>query len=273
MKKHFPSFPRILRVATLLILFVTGCAQSSSPVRPPEEFEKETFTAMSAFYCEYKRWPNDWKEFDDFLVVIGKGDSLGEDYRNPVLESPRAVLATLSYENILGSARRVSFIAPPQCEEESNEGDVQMCGGRVSFRLPKDFVVMGGVAIKERWRAPPYPDAAWKSKSGGYVIAFRFGEVELEPSAVAGFKQTLEAAYETSIPNLKWLVREVVEQNGKVFLAHEFESNSSRGRIATVIISTSFGGRLLTINVVGPVEGRSKVEEFARKITSSLRTK
>lgn len=255
------------------MLFVGGCAQSASPLRPPEEFEKETFTAISSFYCEYKRWPNDWNEFDEFLTAVGKGDSLGEDYRNPVLESPRAVLATLSYESMLGAARRVSFIAPPQCEESGDERDVQMCGGRVSFRLLKEFTVMGGVVIKERWRAPPYPDAAWKSKSGGYVIAVRFGEVDLEPAAVADFKQTLEAAYETSIPSLKWLVREVVEQNGRVFLAHEFESTSSRGRIATVVISTSFSGKLLTINVVGPAEGRSQVEEFARNITNSLRIK
>jgi hypothetical protein len=271
MKKIKDIFTPFFKIAMVGAVLLVGCSQSTSPVRPPEEFEKETFTAISSFYCEYKRWPADWNEFKEFLTAINKGDSLGEDYRNPVLESPRAVLETLNYESAFGGPRRVSFIAPPYCEQGGDERDVPMCGGRVKFRLPKDFTVMGGVSIKERWRAPPFPDAAWKSKSGGYIIAFRFGEVELEPSKVAAFKETLEAAYETSVPGLKWLVREVVEQNGRVFLAHEFESDSTRGRISTVLISTSFDGKLLTINVVGPAEGRTQVEEIARKVTSSLR--
>ncbi len=254
-----------------LLSLLQACASSSAGVRAPEQFEQDTFTSVSAFYCEYKRWPQDWQEFKEYLSSVGQGDTLGEDYRNATLDSPRAILVTLDYESIFGAPRRVSFIAPPQCEEPVDPREIMMCGGRVSFRLPPAFSVMGGVSIKERWRVPPYPDAAWRSKSGGYVVAFRFGEVALEPAGVADFKETLEAAYETSIPGLKWTVREVVEQNGKTFLAHEFESNSARGRIVTVIISTSFDSRLLTINVVGPVEGRAQVEEYAREITNSLR--
>ena len=258
----------LFKIATLLSL--VGCA-SGSTLRPPEEFEEQTFKSISAFYCEYKRWPNDWQEFKEYLNSTGQGDTLGEDYPNATLESSRAVLVTLNYENIIGSPRKVSFIAPPQCEGIGEPGEVSMCGSRVAFRLPQGFSVMGGVAIKERWRVPPYPDAAWRSKSGGYVIAFRFGEVNVEPSAIPEFKQTLEAAYETSIPGIKWLVREVVEQNGRTFLAHEFESDSTRGKLTTVLISTSFDNRLLTINVVGPSEGRSQVEEYARAVTNSLR--
>ncbi len=273
MSGWFSSFRALGGLIALLTLNLTACLGPSSPVRPPEEFEKETFSAISSFYCEYKRWPSDWSEFREFLVAIGKGETLAEDYPDARLESPRAVLATLEYKGVLGAPKRVSFIAPPYCEEPGDERDVSMCGGRVRLRLPKDFWVMGGVAVKERWRAPPFPDAAWKSKSGGYFIAVRFDEVPLEPSAVSGFKQPLEAAYETSIPSLKWLVREVVESGGRTFLAHEYESDSTRGRIVTVLISTSFDGKLLTINVGGPAEGRSQVEEIARKITNSLRLK
>ena len=267
--KLAPRTPTPLLKA-LSALLVAGCS-ATGPVRPPEQFEEDTFKSISSFYCEYKRWPNDWIEFKDYLVSVGQGDTIGEDYPNATLESPRAVLATLNYEHIIGSPKKVSFIAPPQCEGVGDPRDVLMCGSRVGFRLPSGFSVMGGVAIKERWRVPPFPDAAWRSKSGGYVIAFRFGEVLVEPVGIPEFKQTLEAAYETSIPSLKWLVREVVEQNGRTFLAHEFESDSSRGRLVTVIISTSFDGKLLTINVVGPVEGRVQVEDYAREVTNSLR--
>ncbi len=258
--------------AAPLVLLVAGCAREpASPVRPPEEFEKETFQAISTFYCEYKRWPNDWKEFKDFLDSIGKGDSLGEDYRGATLESPRAILVTLNYDTLLGSPSRVSFIAPPQCEPPANPKDTLMCGGRISLRLPPEFSVMGGVAVKERWRAPPYPDAAWRSKSGGYVVALRFWEVMVEPGAIEQFKETWEASYETSIPGLTWVVREVVEQDGRTFLAHEFESDTSRGRTVTVVVSTSFDGKLFSVNIAGPIEGRTQVEAYAREIMHSLK--
>lgn len=259
-------------VQLFLLVVVAGCSSGpASPVRPPEEFEKETFNSISAFYCEYKRWPKDWAEFKGFLDSIGQGDTLGEDYTNPVLESPRAVLATLNYETLLSGPTRVSFIAPPQCETSAPKGDVLLCGGRVSMRLPQGFSLMGGVAVKERWRSPPYPDAAWRSKSGGYVIALRFAEVQVEESAIAEFKETLEASYETSIPGMTWLVREVVEQNGRTFLAHEFENDSSRGRIVTVVVSTSFDGRLFSLYIAGPIEGRPQVEEYARELMQSLK--
>lgn len=270
MKNSYRILNTLLKLVTPALLLACS-ATTTTTVRPPEEFEEQAFKAMSSFYCEYKRWPENWQEFQEFVTSVGLGETVGADFPSASLESPRAIITTLDYQNMLGSPRKVSFIAPPQCEKAKDPEQVVMCGGRVTFRLPQGFSLMGGVAVKERWRAPPYPDAAWRGQSGGYIIAFRFGEVLVDRGAIADFKETLEAAYETSIPGLKWVQREVVEQNNLPLLLHEFESNSSRGRLATIVLSASFDGKLLSINVVGPVEGRSKVEELARLVTTSLR--
>ncbi len=261
-------FVVIVVVSVLLI----GCAgRRSGSLRAAESTEEQAFQFLSAFYCKEKRWPAGWEEFSAFVLARDGGTEVVRSFRNAQLSSPRAILLTLDYNDDSGAPRRVSFITPPQCTMNSDQSVVSMAAGRVWFKLPYGFSVLGGKAIEERWKRPPYPDAAWEDPVSGVVIALRFGEAELPSGGMSAIKGKLEESYEASVTNLSWLVRKIKNQGSTEFLLHEYESDSVKGRLLTASLTFGFDGKLLTVNIVGPVEQRHAVEMVAEAVYASFR--
>lgn len=269
---------RVAAIVALTVgLFVGGCSSREEPTPPLEvgdvaSNERVVFGAAAGFYCARAGWPKDWDELVDFERARGSDVGVLETFEEPEFETPRAILLTLSYRKGDGAARKVTFIAPPSCGEGVKKSDtraVSIAGGGVRFRLPERFRLMKGEAVKERWRAPPYPDAAWSS-SDGRVIAVRFGDVELDRDDTVDFLADVSEAYQASVPTLAWIARDVISVQGAPMLRHEFENSSSRGVLRSVVLSGSFDHRLFAITVTGPAEVSESVTQAASEITDGL---
>ena len=263
---------RLALVVLILSVFVSGCAsRRSALLRSPESREEHAFQYLTAFYCKEKRWPASWDEFVTFALPHEAGDALVRYFGSPRISSQRAILLTVDYQDETAGPRRVSFIAPPQCVTNTDPMVVSMAAGRVLFNVPHGFSVLGGKAIEERWKRPPFPDAAWDDPVSEVVIALRFGEAELPAKGVSAIKSDLEKAYESSVTNLSWLVRKVKKQGSSEFILHEYESDSVKGRLLTASLTYAFDGKPLTVNVVGPVGQRDAIEAVAEKLYASFR--
>ncbi len=278
MMKLLRLTPIVVTLLTVTSLF--GCS-STSPnpngaggdggltVRKPELLEKQLFESMRDYYCDHKRWPESLDDVEAFEVARGANEGLFADFKKPHFESQRAIILTMNYENSVGVERKVSFIAPPQCEGGSSEGRVSIAAGRIRFALPSGFRLMGGADVKARWKNPPYPDAAWMGDSE-ILIAIRFGDVEVAEGELSGLSAELQEAYERSVPGLVWIKKEALAVKGRTLLEHEFESDSSRGRIASYVISAAFDRRLVAITVVGPADHRAEIDDVARSVEQTL---
>ncbi len=272
------SFRCVLRLLLGVVLVITmGCGASSvgpegagESTRKPESSEKRMFSVMSRYYCEHKRWPKTLDEVEAFAESVDESSIETGKFQNPTLESSRAVVLTLGYDNNLGTRRKVSFIAPPRCDDEKVDGEISIAAGRIRFEVPTGFVLMSGEAIKERWKAPPFPDAVWRDESG-VLIAIRFGDVEVTPAELQPLEPSLTEAYEGSVPSLTWLRHGTRLVADRIVLEHEFESDSSIGRLVNFVISTSFDGKLLAITLIGRADEVARVEEMATHVESSLR--
>jgi hypothetical protein len=225
---------------------------------------------MSAFYCAHKRWPLEWSEFAGDQSRKGDDTSWLTNFGGAKIESSRAILTTVRYQDPSGQQKTVHFIAPPECDSSPTPQDISMAAGRVRFSLPHGFSVLKGAEIQERWKNPPYPDAAWEDSVSGVVLAVRFGEVVVEPTGLAELKPALDEAYATSIPGISLISSGVRTGGGPDRLVHYFESDSSRGRLLTLSMAFSFDGKLLVINVIGPVEAKAAIEQVAVAVRSGL---
>lgn len=265
----------VLLIAPLVI--TTGCGASSvgpagasESIRKPASAEKRMFSVMSRYYCEHKRWPKTLDEMGAFAESVDESPIDTGKFQNPTLESSRAVVLTLSYDNNLGARRKVSFIAPPHCDDEKVDGEISIAAGRIRFEVPTGFALMSGEAIKGRWKNPPFPDAVWRDDSG-VLIAIRFGDVEVTSSELQTLAPSLTEAYEGSVPSLTWMRHSPRVIDDRTILEHEFESDSSTGRLINFVISTSFDEKLLAITLIGPAKDAARVEEMATQVESSLR--
>jgi hypothetical protein len=239
-------------------------------VRPAESVEQQAFQAMSAFYCSRKRWPLEWSEFAAEQSKVPGSSAWLHHFVRAKIEVSRAIVATVRYYDEAGGQKQVHFIAPPECGSSRSPQEISIAAGRVGFRLPAGFSSLGGREIKERWKNPPYPDTAWEDPVSGVVLAVRFGETAVEPSGLSELKPVLDEAYASSIPGIKLLVSGVRHGAGPDRLVHYFESDSSRGRLLTLSMGFSFDGKLLVLNVIGPVQARAAVEQVAVAVRADL---
>jgi hypothetical protein len=266
-----PVFPH---VSLALCLLFAACSTTPIPaVRPPDVEERAVFGEMSAFYCKQQRWPVSWDEFLSSERGDEEAGSYVSDFLNPKLESPRAILLTLRYTNPQGVDRKVTFIAPPDCGESTRAEEVSIAGGRVTFSLPKRFVVLDAKVIKAKWKEGPYPDVAWQDSQKGIFVTVSFGEVQVEPGEMEEFKVELEDAYEGSVPKLQWVEKRLEDVGGSPELVHEFISESSNGVLVSYLVSRSFDGRQLSLSVAGPGDRQSEVEGLGGSIRDSLRVR
>lgn len=234
---------------------------------PPEQI---AFKEMSAFYCSHKRWPQTWGEFAGQF----KQAEWIERFQSAELTVPRAIVSTVRYQGQGGAVNNVAFIAPPTCGSDSSPADpraISIAGGRVLLLVPHGFSLLQASDIQARWGGAPYPDVAWEDAVSGVIVALRFGELDLAPTALEGLKPELEAAYQESVPGVGWLARAYRVDDGPARLVHHFESDSSRGRLSTMAFTFSFDSKLLTLTVVGPAEQRAAVQQVAVAVRSTLR--
>lgn len=266
---------RVFILAALVI--ISGCGASSvtpvgegEPVQGVESSEKRMFSVMSRYYCEHKRWPKTLEEVQAFAESVEDGRFALEEFQKPSLTSSRAVVLTLGYDTELGARRKVSFIAPPRCDEEKIDGEISIAAGRIRFEVPPGFTLMTSEAVKGRWKAPPFPDAVWRDEDG-LLIAIRFGDVEVTSAELEELAPSLAEAYEGSVPSLKWVRQGPRVIDDRTVLEHEFESDSSNGRLVNFVISTSFDDKLLAVTLISRAEDAERVEKVATQVENSLR--
>jgi hypothetical protein len=263
--------PFVLACSILLV----GCATTPTAPAPsvsqdePDSFEKAAFDVLSDYYCSQKGWPKEWAEVEDFQKGRGQDAAWLQSVKAPQIASPRAIFLTLSYTSAEGARRRATYIAPPRCGKESESGVVEIAAEGVVFKLPSGFELMPARVVQQRWKAPPYPDAAWSSEDGR-LLAIRFGDVELKPEELPQFSEDMAEAYESSIPSLVWTFKDSKTISNKPVLYHEFQSAASSGPIVNVVFSGVFDGRLFAITITGPTEKADAVVQAARQVEQSL---
>lgn len=241
------------------------------PLRTPEPAEKIVFDAMSSFYCAQKRWPSSWDDLAQFEGLSTEAHSALGEMLTPDLSSPRAILLVVRYKNAQGLDRRVVYIAPPECDGETDADRISMAGGRVSFARLPGFTQLDGAAVKAKWKDGPYPDVAWQDASRGIFVTVRFGEVPITPQELPALKEELEAAYESSLKSLTWIERSVAADEEPPKLVHILSSESPSGATISYTMSMSFDDRLLTISVSGPADREKGIEQVAGTLRRSLR--
>jgi len=259
-----------------LVLGALLCFAGCSPVAPtaprtPEAGEKTVFTAVSSFYCSERRWPKTWDELIHYEGLSTEAHHAVGEMIAPDLSSPRALLLVVRYKNMQGIDRKVTYIAPPECEGSKDAAYVSMVGGRVTFKKIPGFEPLKGVEIKAKWKDGPYPDAAWRDESGAVLITVSFGEVPVEPADLGGLKEELEAAYESSVPGVTWIERSLARDEEPPKLIHMLSSDTSSGRSLSYSMSMSFDTRLLTLSVSGPASRQKEVEEVGNSLRHSVR--
>jgi hypothetical protein len=273
MKLYFSPF--LAGVLFTLTSGFAGCAPArvSTPSGDPANIEKQLFATLSTYYCKQYQWPRSLEQLREQGGQVSADKDFFEQFEDAKFESPRAVLWTMTYVSRDGTPRKVSFIAPPRCgvdpRSKPDKRDVSIAGGGVVFRLPESFSLLKGAMVQQRWKAPPYPDAAW-SAPDGRLIAIRFGEHEISDAEVSEALEDVIEAYEAAVPSLVWRSKESRVVAGKNVLRLEFESNSSAGRIINVVYSASFDGRLFAITITGPLENEVGVSAVAESVEGSL---
>jgi hypothetical protein len=190
---------------------------------------------------------------------------------SPDLASPRALLLVVRYKNMQGIDRKVTYIAPPECGSSKDSARVSMIGGRVSFKKVRGFEPLKAAEIKAKWKDGPYPDAAWRDETGAILITVSFGEVPVESSDLEVLKEELEAAYESSVPGVTWIEKNLAAGEEPPKLIHILSSDTPSGRSLSYSMSMSFDGRLLTISVSGPASRQREVEEVGNSVRHSLK--
>lgn len=270
--------PQFFLVASFVLAccaLLVGCATTPPPPAAnisqvePESFEKIAFDVLSDYYCVQKKWPTAWTDVVEFQRDRGEEVVWLQTVDDPRISSPRAIFLSLSYNSAEGAPRRATYIAPPRCGKESEMGVVEIAAEGVVFKLPDGFELMPTKIVQQRWKAPPYPDAAW-SASDGRLLAIRFGEVEIRPEELSKFADDMAEAYESSIPSLVWTFKDVKVISGKPVLYHEFQSAASTGPIVNVVFSSAFDNRLFAITITGPTEKADAVVQAARQVEQSL---
>jgi len=271
-------FIRLTSLCLLAIpaLLVGGCSTVPAPISPlvsveqPDVFEKEAFEVVADFYCSNKRWPVSWVEVEDFQRSRGREVVWLEAVEDPKLSSSRAIFFTLKYVSAEAKPRRATYIAPPHCGKDSVKGIVSIAAEGVVFELPAGFELLPAKEVQKRWKAPPYPDAAWGT-SDGKVLAIRFGDLQIKPDELPQFAKDMAEAYEASIPSLVWTFKDSKNIGGKPVLYHEFKSTASTGPLINVVFSGVFDRHLFAITLTGPMDGAAGVVQAARQVESSLK--
>lgn len=270
------AFGFSLRFVSLcgLLLSANGCSTDQpTPPRAPEQIEQRLFKDVSAFYCSQQRWPVSWGEFVQLQESVTPGSSgYLVKFADADLDSPRAILLTVRYKNEEGNDRKVTFIAPPDCNGGQSSDSISIAGGRVTFLLPDGFRVLDAKAIKAKWKDGPYPDVAWQSLKNDIFVTVSFGEVSVEPSEMEDFKVELEEAYE-SLPGITWIEKRLEDVDGSPELVHEFLSDSAGGSVVSYNLARSFDGRHMAISVAGSGDRIKPVESTAAVIRESLRVR
>lgn len=260
----------------LTLVVCVGCQTVSMPPTTidkavePVSFEQLAFDLLSDYYCGAKRWPDSWEQVEQFQRSRGDDTAWMQVATNIQISSPRAIFLTLDYTDNQGQKRRATFIAPPSCGTEPPKELVSIAGEGVVFRLPDDFTLMSLSDIRQRWKKPPYPDAAWITPEDR-ILAIRFGELEMQEDELSQFAGEIAEAYELSIPSLAWTYKDIKRISGKSVLYHEFQSTTSRGAILNVVFSGVFDNRLFAITITGPTEDADGVIQIAHSIEQSLR--
>jgi hypothetical protein len=257
-----------------LLFSAYGCSTvEPTPPRAPEQIEERLFKDVSAFYCSQQRWPASWGEFVQLQESAAPGASgYLVKFSDAELDSPRAILLTVRYKNEEGNQRKVTFIAPPDCNGGRSSDTVSIAGGRVTFYLPEGFQVLDGKAIKAKWKDGPYPDVAWQNLKTDVFVTVNFGEVSVEPAEMEAFKVELEEAYE-SLPGITWIEKRLEDVDGSPELVHEFMSDNPSGSVVSYNIARSFDGRHLAISIAGAGDKIKAVESTASVIRGSLRVR
>lgn len=258
---------------------IIGCAKAPAPesvplvLNDPTILEQAAFKLTSDFYCDRKRWPLEWGELVAFQRQRGEDASWIEQVQDPQVSSPRAIFLSFEYTGADKAPRRAMYIAPPRCGQtsgkESDEELVSIAADGVVFRLPDGFELMPVKHVQQRWKSPPFPDAAW-SAADGRVLAIRFGDLELKPDELLLYAEDMAAAYESSVPSLVWTAKDSRAIGGKPALYHEFQSQASQGPILNVVFSSVFDGKLFAITITGPTEYSDSVVQAARQIEQTL---
>ena len=156
------------------------------------------------------------------------------------------------------------------------EERVQLKDGRVSFVLPAGFKPMSKEDINFKFgrKGAAYaPDFAYSNEQQNVSVAVGFRGSGLQAAPLDELKKAMEAQFESSIPGVEWIEREIITRDGRRWMHLHLKAAAVDTGVINDMYATVFEGQLLLFNFNSTIAQYEKYKESLRKSAQSINIK
>ncbi|HZH29832.1 MAG TPA: hypothetical protein VEY11_03640 [Pyrinomonadaceae bacterium] len=159
--------------------------------------------------------------------------------------------------------------------QESGER-VQLRDGRVSFVPPAGFKPMSKEDINVKFGRKGEvhaPDYAYGNERQNVSVAVGFRGSGLQEALLDELKKIMVAQFESSIPGIEWIEREIITREGRRWLRLHFKAKAIDTGIINDMYFTIFDGQLLLFNFNSTIAQYENYKESLRRSAQSINVK
>ena len=153
---------------------------------------------------------------------------------------------------------------------------VQFRDGRVSFVPPAGFKPMSkeDINVKFGRKGAAYaPDFAYSNEQQNVSVAVGFRGSGLQAAPLGELKKAMEAQFESSIPGVEWIEREIITRDGRSWIHLHLKAKAIDTGIINDMYFTIFDGQLLLFNFNSTIAQYDKYKESLRKSAETITVK
>lgn len=129
------------------------------------------------------------------------------------------------------------------------QNTVSLANGRLTFEVPTGLQAMTREQIALKFPKSSPPQYVYANAKGGISIAVTFSQSAVAVGQLGELKSAMEQMLPRMTPGLQWITRETVSINGQPWVHLEMTSSAVDTDIHNHMYLTSFGGRMLGINM------------------------
>ena len=140
----------------------------------------------------------------------------------------------------------------------------------VSFDAPDGFTELSSMEIALKYPPGRPPAFVAGNAERPTTIAYDLKTTPLPAESLQEVKSSLEAAFERAMPGLQWQQRKMVSLQGRQWIQLELVSQAIDTRIHSILLITSFRGRMLIFNFNSTREEFGKLEAALRQSMQTI---
>ncbi|HZH92389.1 MAG TPA: hypothetical protein VEX70_17465 [Pyrinomonadaceae bacterium] len=160
--------------------------------------------------------------------------------------------------------------------DAQTEERVQLRDGRVSFVLPAGFKPMSKEAINVKFArkgAAYAPEFAYSNERQNVSVAVGFAGSGLQAAQLDELRKFFEAQFETNIPGVEWIEREIITRNGTRWIHLHLKAKAIDTGIINDMYATVFDGQMLFFNFNSTIAQYEKYKESLLKSAQTITVK